>query len=298
MRSNRPIVLLSLLGILIAVALPACRTAAPADGPVPLQRAHAHNDYEHDRPLYDALDHGFASVETDVHLVDGKLLVAHDPEDVQQDLTLQSLYLDPLRERVRQNGGSVYPDGAQVTLLIDVKTGAEGTYAALHQVLAEYEDILTTFGPDGRKDGAIVVIISGNRARDDMASDPIRYAAYDGRLEDLDSDAPAIFIPLISDKWTSNFMWMGTGDMPESERQKLREIVETAHAQGQRVRFWNTPDKRTQAREAVWRELVSAGVDLINTDDLEGLQQFLLENDPAIGDVPNVVFPVGAVVRE
>jgi hypothetical protein len=80
-------------------------------------------------------------------------------------------------------------------------------------------------------------------------------------------------------------MWMGTGDMPESERQKLQEIVETAHAQGQRVRFWNTPDKRTQAREAVWRELVSAGVDLINTDDLEGLQQFLLENDPLLEEV-------------
>jgi glycerophosphoryl diester phosphodiesterase len=252
---------------------------------VPLQRAHAHNDYEHDRPLCDALDHGFTSVETDVHLVDGELLVAHDTEDVQEDLTLQSLYLDPLRERVRQNGGSVYPDGAQVTLLIDVKTGAEETYAALHQVLAEYEDILTTFGPDGQKDGAIVVIISGNRARDDMASDPVRYAAYDGRLEDLDSDAPATFIPLISDKWTSNFMWMGTGDMPESERQKLQEIVETAHAQGQRVRFWNTPDKRTRAREAVWRELVSAGVDLINTDDLEGLQKFLLENDPLLEGV-------------
>jgi len=282
-RSSRQIVLLLLLGSLLALVLPGCRPAPT--GAVPLERAHAHNDYEHEHPLYDALDHGFTSVETDVHLVDGELLVAHDTEDLQEDVTLQSLYLDPLRERVSQNGGRVYPDGPQFTLLIDVKTGAEGTYAALRQVLAEYEDILTTFGPDGQKDGAIVVIISGNRARDDMASDPVRYAAYDGRLEDLDSDAPAAFIPLISDKWTSNFMWMGTGDMPESERQKLQEIVETAHAQGQRVRFWNTPDKRTQAREAVWRELVSAGVDLINTDDLEGLQQFLLENDPLLEEV-------------
>jgi hypothetical protein len=48
------------------------------------------------------------------------------------------------------------------------------------------------------------------------------------------------------------------------------------------VRFWATPDDRSQLREAVWRELVLAGVDLINTDDLEGLQQFLLENDPLL----------------
>jgi hypothetical protein len=227
--------------------------------------------------LYDALDHGFTSVEADVHLVDRKLLVAHDPEDVEEDLTLQSLYLDPLRERVRENGGRVYAGGPQFTLLIDVKTDAEETYAALRQVLEEYEPMLTVFGPDGRVDGAVVVIISGNRAREAMAGEEVRYAGYDGRLDDLGSGAPSTFIPLISDKWTAHFMWQGRGPMSESERQRLRDIVETAHAQGQRVRFWATPDDRSEARQAVWGELVAAGVDLINTDDLEGLQQFLLE---------------------
>ena len=38
----------------------------------PLAQAHAHNDYEHDRPLLDALEHGFTSVEADVWLVDGR----------------------------------------------------------------------------------------------------------------------------------------------------------------------------------------------------------------------------------
>lgn len=37
----------------------------------PLAQAHAHNDYEHTRPLHDALDHSFTSVEADVWLVDG-----------------------------------------------------------------------------------------------------------------------------------------------------------------------------------------------------------------------------------
>lgn len=44
---------------------------------MPLVHAHAHDDYEHKRPLFDALDRGFCSVEADVHLVDGQLLVAH-----------------------------------------------------------------------------------------------------------------------------------------------------------------------------------------------------------------------------
>ena len=39
----------------------------------PLLHAHAHNDYEHQRPLYDALDHGYCSVEADIFLVADKL---------------------------------------------------------------------------------------------------------------------------------------------------------------------------------------------------------------------------------
>jgi hypothetical protein len=79
--------------------------------PVPLIHAHAHNDYEHPRPLFDALDHGFCSVEADVHLVDGRLLVAHDRSKVKPERTLEALYLDPLRERVKKNNGHVYPAG-------------------------------------------------------------------------------------------------------------------------------------------------------------------------------------------
>jgi len=37
-----------------------------ADQSVPLIPAHAHNDYLHARPLLDALDHGFCSVEADI----------------------------------------------------------------------------------------------------------------------------------------------------------------------------------------------------------------------------------------
>jgi hypothetical protein len=63
--------------------------------------------------------------------------------------------------------------------------------------------------------------------------------------------------------------------MPADERAELREIVATAHEAGQRVRFWATPDVPGPEREAIWRELLAAGVDHINTDDLAGLETFL-----------------------
>ncbi len=249
-------------------------------GPTPLRKAHAHNDYEHDRPLYDALDHGFTSVEADIHLVDGQLYVAHNLDEITPDRTLRSLYLEPLSRRIAQNAGRVYPNGPQFTLFIDIKTEAVTTYKVLSKMLAEYESIFTTFDSNGRTDKAVIAIVSGNRPRGLMESEAIRYAGYDGRLVDLESDAPATLIPVISDNWSRHFSYKGTGSMPANERQKLKKIVETAHKKGQRVRFWATPDRPTPARQMLWRELLSNGVDLLNTDDLQGLQQFLLQHTP------------------
>ncbi len=252
-------------------------TGTGGDTVVPLPHAHAHNDYRHYRPLLDALSHGFCSVEADIFLVGEELFVAHDRADLRPERSLRRLYLDPLRERCAANAGRVYANGPQVTLLIDIKSEAAPTYRALHALLAEYRDIMTRCGPDGRTDKAIVAIVSGNRPRELMASQKERLAFYDGRLGDLESDAPAELIPLISDRWTSHFQWRGVGAMPAAERRKLKAIVEKAHAKGRRVRFWATPDARSPAREALWSVLLDADVDLINTDDLEGLRRFLLE---------------------
>ena len=242
---------------------------------VPLFHAHAHNDYLHDPPLLAALGHGFTSVEADIFLVGDRLCVAHEPNKVTSERTLQSLYLDPLRQRVKANEGHVYPRGSRFLLFIDIKTAAEPTYQKLHEVLAQYRDMLTVLGPQRHKMGAILVVVSGNRPLDLMRSQPTRYAGYDGRLTDLDSDAPIELIPMISDQWSKHFTWRGEGPMPAAEQQRLNDIVHKAHARGRLVRFWATPDTRSAARDAVWRELLAAGVDLLNSDDLQGLQEFL-----------------------
>jgi glycerophosphoryl diester phosphodiesterase len=251
----------------------------------PLERAHAHNDYEHERPLLDALAHGFTSVEADVYLVDGQLLVAHDPEDLDPERTLQSLYLDPLRRIAQRNGNSVYRkwDGS-LQLLVDIKNTGAATYADIHQVLRRYRGLVTRWKDGRMHERAVTVVISGDRPRELMEAQRTRFAGYDGRLSDLGSGTPASFMPLVSDNWTKHFTWLGVGPMPEAERRKLVQIVQQAHAAGYRVRFWATPDLDIDAREALWRELVAAGVDHINTDDLAGLRDFLLAEDPTEQD--------------
>ncbi|MDX3641897.1 phosphatidylinositol-specific phospholipase C/glycerophosphodiester phosphodiesterase family protein [Streptomyces sp. MB09-02B] len=263
------------------VALPATSALAGErqHRPRPLWRAHAHNDYEHPRPLLDALDHRFGSVEADIFLVGDQLLVAHDPADLDPARTLEALYLDPLAARVRAHHGSVYRGHRRpLQLLIDIKTEGASTYRELDRRLRRYRHLFTTYAHGRVHPGAVTAVISGDRAaRVPMEAQTVRRAFYDGRLADLVSTtpAPASFIPLISDNWLLNFTWQGVGPFPDAERAKLRKIVSTAHGRGQRVRFWATPDQAGPARDALWGELLAAGVDHFNTDDLAGLEAFL-----------------------
>ena len=295
----RPAVLLAvLLGTGLA-ATPAASAAAPAAGSPtaqarassvvaqaprssvqPLERAHAHNDYEHDRPLLDALEHGFTSAEADVWLVDGELYLGHDGPDLHR--TLRAEYLEPLAQRFREDGGAIHPQWrADFRLLIDVKSNGPAAWPVIERQLAAYPQLFSASRQGRVHERAVTAVISGNRDLLAMKAATTRFSFYDGRMSDLGGPLPDSLVPLISDNWTKFFTWRGVGEMPAAERARLREIVATAHANGQQVRFWATPDAALPNREAVWRELVAADVDVLNTDDLAGLQRFLLAEDPA-----------------
>lgn len=268
---------LAVLTTVIALVAPATAAAATRPGLAePLAQAHAHNDYEHDRPLFDALAHGFTSVEADVWAVGDELRVAHDFWELDPDRTLRSLYLDPLREAVAGHSG-VYPGWkGQFQLLVDIKSDGPRTWKLLEQRLAEYTDMLARYSDGTVRPGAIQVVVSGNRPFDEMAGATERRSFYDGRSGDLGRDLGADLMPLVSENWTNAFDWNGDGPMPAAERERLHRMVAQAHDAGQRVRFWGTPDEPGRQRTAVWTELRDAGVDHINTDDLAGLREFLL----------------------
>ncbi|MFM8274081.1 MAG: phosphatidylinositol-specific phospholipase C/glycerophosphodiester phosphodiesterase family protein [Gemmata sp.] len=255
--------------LLTALALAPARGDEPVKA-APLPRAHAHNDYQHPRPLLDALSHGFCSVEADIWLVGGELLVGHTPLALKKDRTLEKLYLAPLRERARANGGKVYRDGPPFFLMIDLKTGSADAHAALATVLEGYADLLTVTRDGKAETKAVTAVLSGSRDAKTVAGWKPRYASIDGRPSDLEGAAPADLIPWVSDSWKAHFKWNGVGAMPDDERKKLRDLVTRAHKQGRKVRFWAAPES-----EAVWKELLAAGVDLLNTDRLAEMETFL-----------------------
>ncbi|MCS6920233.1 MAG: phosphatidylinositol-specific phospholipase C/glycerophosphodiester phosphodiesterase family protein, partial [Fimbriimonadales bacterium] len=233
--------------------------------------AHSHNDYWRKRPLQDALECGFCSVEADIFLVDGKLLVGHDTHELRPDRTLESLYLEPLRARARQHRGKIHPDAPYFYLLIDVKSEAQSTYAALRQTLELYDELFTRYEGERAVPQAVTAVLSGNRvALEQLRRERVRWVGFDGRLGDLDGDAPPSLMPWVSDNWTRLFRWNGRGAFPDSEREQLQRLVQRAHAKGYRLRFWATADS-----PPMWETLWDAGLDLIGTDQPFALRDFM-----------------------
>jgi glycerophosphoryl diester phosphodiesterase len=243
----------------------------------PLAHTHAHNDYKHLHPLFDALSHRFLSVEADVWLTaDGQLTVGHDATARRfPRCTLDALYLDPLEELVQAHGGHVYAGStARLQLLVDIKTQPAGTYIALDRLLRDrYASMLTSWSGGVEHPGAIRVIVSGAVSRDVethafMKRQPQRYSAYDGTLSDFGNGPDPALVPLVSEQWAN---------VPH-DRAHLRELVIRAHARNRQVRFWDTPDPGrpfVPLYRLVWRRELNAGVDWLNTDDLGKLEDFL-----------------------
>ncbi|KRF17646.1 hypothetical protein ASG90_04575 [Nocardioides sp. Soil797] len=235
----------------------------------PLRRAFAHNDYARVRPLYDALAHGFTTIEVDVFLEGGQILVGHGKRDLRPHLTLESLYLEPLAALVDARG-QIWPD-QPLTLLVDVKSEARSTYLAIHDELERHRDMLTHHRRDGVLSGPVTVVVSGHTDPVLMDSQQVRLATRDGRPGDL-IDGLTWCTSSISEKFGKLFDWKGEGTFDDGQRRGLRRLVDEIHRVGRTARFWGTSP-------TMWSELADAGVDQIIADDLPALRRFLLETE-------------------
>lgn len=228
-------------------------------------RAHAHNDYEHARPLKDALQNGFLSVEADVHLKNEKLLVGHNQVS-EKSPSLEQLYFKPLDSLLAIHKGSVYPDTkATFFLMIDIKTNADATYSSLKKLLDRYPKLKCTSA-----ECPVKIFLSGNRPVETILKEGYQGMALDGRPENLGQHFSTELMPVISDTYYNWSKWNGKQPPAADDFTRIRELATRVHAEGKKLRLWATPDN-----EIAWRALLDAGVDLINTDRLKELNEFL-----------------------
>lgn len=249
-----------LLLIISAVCFAQLRVYTTAD-------AHSHNDYEKPSPFWEAYKNKFGSIEADIFLDNGALIVAHDREQVKKQLTLDSLYLRPLQQSISVNKGSVYADPKrQLQLMIDLKTEGVSTLKALVDRLSNYPSLLQCT--------TLKITISGNRPPE---ADFINYPPwlfFDGELQKEYSKEQLGRIPMFSDNFAKYSSWKGEGDIPQNDRINIQKIIEKVHAMGKKIRFWNAPDNLKS-----WKTFISLGVDYINTDHINELTAFV-KKDP------------------
>ncbi|MCF0039315.1 phosphatidylinositol-specific phospholipase C/glycerophosphodiester phosphodiesterase family protein [Dyadobacter fanqingshengii] len=227
-------------------------------------QAHSHNDYERKGAFQDAYDQQFGSLEADLFLVNDTLFVAHNLKEISSKRTLNSLYIQPILASVEKNGGSIYSQkDVPLQFLIDLKTGAAETLAALVKELEPHKHI---FAPAG----TIMIVVSGN------TPDPTHFEKYpdfiffDGRPEITYTPDQLKRVGLISQGFGKYSKWNGEGPLPEKEKKTIQKVIKQTHDLGKKMRLWATPDNINS-----WKIMMSLGVDYLNTDKVKEMGDYL-----------------------
>jgi glycerophosphoryl diester phosphodiesterase len=227
-------------------------------------QAHSHNDYEQKKPFLEAYLQQFGSIEVDLFLVDDSLYAAHHARDIAPDRTFSKLYLQPILQQVRKNGGTIYAQkDIQLQLLIDLKTPAEETLAALIKILDPYKKLLAPLG-------SVKIVVSGNTPAPENFEKYPSYIYIDGRPEVTYTTNQLERVGLISQSFQKYTRWNGEGDLTDRDKKNLSKVVQDIHKLGKKVRFWGTPDNIH-----TWKTMMELQVDYLNTDQVIQMGDYL-----------------------
>ncbi len=244
-----------------------------------LPNAYAHNDYWHKRPLFDALDNGFTYVEADVYLWRGKLIVAHILPFLSKNRNLEDTYLKPLAGWVAGSDKNNLANTHPITLMIDIKSRGNETYAALKLLLNKYEHLLSAFKDGKFIPGKVTIVITGHKPTEINNDSSDRFVFMDENLKNAGLDSTVNIYQVASCKYSSLLKWKGKGTIKAQDLTRLKYYVDEAHKNGRKVRLWGSPEKKM-----VWAELLKCNVDLINTNRLVSLRKFLISDKLAVAN--------------
>jgi alkaline phosphatase len=225
---------------------------------------HSHNDYEQPTPFWTAYNAQFGSIEADVFLVNGTLLVAHDEKELRRGKrTLEDYYLKPLAGEIAKHPGHPYADTSrQLQMLIDVKADSTAVLAALVTLLEKYPALSQT--------PSLIWVISGNRPPQSMYTSYPSFIAFDGVPATHYSPEALSRIVMMSDDLHSYTHWNGLDTIPATDRKAIRAVIALSHDLHLPIRFWDAPDFPN-----AWDQLMQLRVDFINTDHIRQLEAYL-----------------------
>jgi len=235
-------------------------TAAFAQVNFPVQYAHAHNDYQHQRPFYEASSLGFGSIEADIWLnKNQQLVVAHDKKSVVSAPLFRMLYLIPIQKEL------IKKKARPLSLLIDLKED----YTKLLPVLIKELSTVQMLCKRPGNNNSLTIILTGK------VPPPAEYQSYpdfiffDNNLSYEHNASQWQRVALVSLKFSAYSDWKNTGLITNDEKNLVIPLINFVHQHEKKIRFWDAPDD-----VAGWRQLIDLHVDVIGTDKLRDFQSF------------------------
>jgi alkaline phosphatase len=218
---------------------------------------HSHNDYAQAKPFWGAYEAGADAIEVDVFLENGQLLVSHDRRTLRKAKTIQEMYLNPLRQVMRKNGGKCRANGKSLQLVVDLKTGK----AALDKLveIIEKEGYKECF--DVKKNQfAARLVIGGDVSKIENFLDYPEYVFFSVKASFDFSRPCASRVWEVSESLRTYSRWR-KGRMSEKDKKRIRSAAELFRTKGVKLRIWAIPDNKE-----AWALAKELGLDYINTD--------------------------------
>lgn len=228
--------------------------------------AYSHNDYRNAAPLATALRLGYRGVEADVISSGGRLLVGHDRAELRAERDLESLYLKPLADRLRDRG-SLLEGGEPFRLFVEFKTPDPRGPDALRALLARHSELVRT-APSGAPPPLAVIVVGGTRpsAVDASVSPPL--LRFEADLRDSTNARVMLrlgLLGMVSLDARRLPRWSGGAPATERWRDALHRLIGLKReGSGVIARVHHA-----EPRAELYAFLLDSGVDLIGTESLE-----------------------------
>jgi alkaline phosphatase len=230
-----------------------------------MQNAHAHNDYLHEKPFYEAYSLNYGMIEADIFIQNNELVVAHERKSIKPENTLMYLYINPLLQKIKENNGLAYSNGERFRLLIDIKEEGDKVLKLLEKQLKPNRHLFDL----QHNANAVQIIISGDMPKSEEYKNYDNIFFFDGRPKTNYSKKNFKRIALVSTSILDFVKWNKEGIYSEKENLRLQNFVDSVHYAGKMVRFWATPNTVTS-----FKILKNLGVDFIGSDDLVLLAEY------------------------
>lgn len=226
-----------------------------------------------DKDIWTTFTQGVVHYESEIMYIYGEVYVADQmPDSANHSLpTFRSAYLMPIYSQFKKNGGKVHSDyDGEMYLFLNVEYDVKKTYQALWDQLKPYHELLTYRIGNEWHQGKVRVVFVGNAPMRVLQQEKICFAASQGNLDDLERNIDNRVMPLIGINFEKDLDWNGVGKMPFDQYMKFKEVVRKSHEQGKKVRVYNCP-----ADDNVWEVLLTGGVDMISTPEVEKFAEFM-----------------------